>query len=224
MTYSSIDIQERNTGKDLYEYQHDAIEQIFEEIDKHPDHINLLFQLPTGGGKTVIFSEFARRYIQHTKKKVLVLTHRIELCRQTSDMLTEFGVKNMIINSKVKELPEEEDHDCYVAMVETLKNRFRDEVIEIENLGLVIIDEAHYNAFRKLFSYFENQIILGVTATPMSSNNKYPMKNYYDEVIIGHSIKELIERRFLSNANFFNYDVKLGALKIGSNGDYTVES
>ena len=47
MTYSSIDIQERNTGKDLYEYQHDAIEQIFEEIDKHPDHINLLFQLPT---------------------------------------------------------------------------------------------------------------------------------------------------------------------------------
>lgn len=224
MTYSSIDIQERNTGKDLYEYQHDAIEQIFVEIEKHPDHINLLFQLPTGGGKTVIFSEFARRYIQQTKKKVLVLTHRIELCRQTSDMLTEFGVKNMIINSKVKELPEEEDHDCYVAMVETLKNRFRDEVIEIENLGLVIIDEAHYNAFRKLFSYFENQIILGVTATPMSSNNKYPMKNYYDEVIIGHSIKELIERRFLSNANFFNYNVKLGALKIGSNGDYTVES
>lgn len=224
MTYNSIDLLERKTGKDLYEYQHDAIEQIFQEIEKHPDHINLLFQLPTGGGKTVIFSEFARRYINQTQKKVLVLTHRIELCRQTSDMLHEFGVKNMIINSKVKQLPEKDDNVCYVAMIETLKNRFRDDVIEIENLGLVIIDEAHYNAFRKLFKYFENQIILGVTATPMSSNNKYPMKEYYNEVIIGHSIKELINRGFLANANFYNYNVKLGSLKIGSNGDYTVES
>ena len=224
MTINSIDFQERTVGKDLYEYQHDAIEKIFEEIEKHPDHINLLFQLPTGGGKTVIFSEFARRYIQQYQKKVLVLTHRIELCRQTSDMLNEFEVKNKIISSKVKELPDEDDYHCFVAMVETLKNRFRDEAIELKNLGLIIIDEAHYNAFRKLFKYFENHIILGVTATPMSSNNKYPMKEYYNELIMGHSIQELINRRFLSKANYYSYNVRLGALRIGSNGDYTVES
>ena len=52
---------------------------------------------PTGGGKTVIFSEKVRQYLKHHQKKVLVLTHRIELCKQTSNMLSEFGVVNKII-------------------------------------------------------------------------------------------------------------------------------
>jgi superfamily II DNA or RNA helicase len=61
----------------------------------------LLYQLPTGGGKTVVFSEIVRRYLSKSDKKVVVLTH-IELCKQTSKMLKGFGVKNKIINSKVK--------------------------------------------------------------------------------------------------------------------------
>lgn len=65
---------------------------------------HLLYQLPTGGGKTVIFSEIVRRYLSQHNKKVVVLTHRIELCKQTSKMLKGFDVKNKIINSKVKEL------------------------------------------------------------------------------------------------------------------------
>jgi hypothetical protein len=37
-----------------------------------------------------------------------------------------FDVKNKIINSKVKELPDQNDYSCFVAMVETLKNRIND--------------------------------------------------------------------------------------------------
>ena len=62
----------------------------------------MLYQLPTGGGKTVIFSEIVRQYLKTHKKHVLVMTHRIELCKQTSSMLTEFGVKNKVIDSKAK--------------------------------------------------------------------------------------------------------------------------
>jgi superfamily II DNA or RNA helicase len=47
---------------------------------------HLLYQLPTGGGKTV-FSEIVRRYLSKHDLKVVVLTHRIELCKQTSKML-----------------------------------------------------------------------------------------------------------------------------------------
>jgi superfamily II DNA or RNA helicase len=93
------------TGKQLYAYQHAAIERIFEKLKDHPKRYNLLYQLPTGGGKTVIFSEITRRYIRETGKKVMILTHRLELCGQTSAMLEEFGVSNKIINSAVKELP-----------------------------------------------------------------------------------------------------------------------
>ena len=193
-------------------------------MDKFPSGYNLLFQLPTGGGKTVIFSELAKRYILQTGKRVLILTHRIELCGQTSRMLTDIGVPNKIINSKVKDLDDDDDYWCYVAMVETLNNRLNDERILFDNLGLVIIDEAHYNSFRKLFGFFANQIILGVTATPLSSNIKLPLKDNYNELIVGESISALVEREFLAEAVTYSYDVNLRSLKIGINGDYTVSS
>ena len=104
-TFDSFDLPENRTGKKLYDYQHGAIDIIFERLKNHPARYNLLYQLPTGGGKTVIFSEIARRFILATGKKVLILTHRLELCSQTSQMLEEFGVINMVINSAVKELP-----------------------------------------------------------------------------------------------------------------------
>src|SRR5690606_33113608 len=113
-----------------------------------------------------VFSEIAKRYIHKTNKKVVVLTHRIELSNQTSKMLKGFGVKNKIINSEVKELQDQDQYMCFVAMVETLNNRLQDEKVKINDIGLVIIDEAHYNSFRKLFKYFKKSIILGVTATP----------------------------------------------------------
>ena len=83
--------------KELYEYQKKDLEHIFERFANCPNDYKLLYQLPTGGGKTVIFSEITRRYIADKGKKVLILTHRIELCAQTSSMLTEFGVANLII-------------------------------------------------------------------------------------------------------------------------------
>ena len=211
-------------SKDLYKYQQNDLKRIFDAIEALDDGGNILYQLPTGGGKTVIFSEIARKYIETYRKKVVVLTHRIELSSQTSKMLADFGVKNKVINSAVKEIPAEDDHSCYVAMVETLNNRLNDEKIILENVGLVIIDEAHYNSFRKLFKYFENAYVLGVTATPLSSNIKLPMKDYYKKLIIGESIKSLIDKGFLAKAEIHRFDLSLQSLKLGANGDYTVKS
>jgi superfamily II DNA or RNA helicase len=210
--------------KTLYGYQEEDLNKIFEQLDKLPAGSNILYQLPTGGGKTVVFSEITRRFIQQTGKKVMVLTHRIELSKQTSKMLKGFGVANKVINSEVKELYDQDDYMCFVAMVETLNNRLQEEKVKINNVGLVIIDEAHYNSFRKLFKYFEKSTILGVTATPLSSNIKLPMKDNYKHLIIGESIKSLIEKNFLARANLYNYDVSLRTLKLGINGDYTVKS
>jgi len=215
---------EKRLGKKLYDYQEADLNQIFDKFHNCPHNHNLLYQLPTGGGKTVIFSEIARRYIEEMDKKVLILTHRIELCNQTSKMLSEFGVTNKIINSQVKELPDQHQFKCFVAMVETLNNRLQDEMFKMDEIGLVIIDEAHYNSFRKLFKYFEECFILGVTATPLSSNRKLPMHRIYKELIVGNSISNLITKGFLAKATTYTYDVRLGSLKVGINGDYTVKS
>lgn len=216
--------KEQQNKKNLYDYQLADLNRIFEVFDKSPDNFNLLYQLPTGGGKTVIFSEIVRRYIQNHDKKVVILTHRIELCKQTSKMLSGFDVNNKIINSKVKELPDQDQYQCFVAMVETLNNRLNDKKLKLEDVGLVIIDEAHYNSFRKLFKFFEKCLILGVTATPLSSNIKLPMKDNYDKLIVGDDISTLIKNGFLAQAELYNFDVELNTLKIGINGDYTVKS
>ncbi|HKX86968.1 MAG TPA: DEAD/DEAH box helicase family protein [Flavobacterium sp.] len=210
--------------KELYSYQKRDISAIFDRMDEVEPNYHLLYQLPTGGGKTVIFSEIVRRYLEYHNKKVMVLTHRIELCKQTSKMLDGFGVKNKIINSKIKDLPDQGEYSCFVAMVETLKNRLNDEKLLIDDIGLVIIDEAHYNSFRKLFSFFKNSFILGVTATPLSSNIKLPMYENYKQLIVGDPINKLIENGYLAKANTLSYDVGLQSLKVGINGDYTVKS
>ncbi len=212
------------TGKQLYDYQIKAIEEITGRLKDHPSRYNLLYQLPTGGGKTVIFSEIAKRFIQATGKKVLILTHRIELCAQTSRMLDEFGVYNKVINSAVKELPVPNDYMCYVAMVETLNNRLRDKILSLDTIGLMIVDEAHHNSFGKLLSYYEKGVLLGVTATPLSSNIRIRMKDTYDELIIGESISSLVQSGFLSKATTLHYQVGLTSLKVGMSGDYTVSS
>ena len=216
-------ISEANTGKELYGYQKDALEEIFKRFETAPEDYHLLYQLPTGGGKTVIFSEITKRYLKTFKKKVLVLTHRIELSKQTSKMLKEFGVTNKTVNSTAK-LDDQHEFDCFVAMVETLNNRLNDDKFDISDIGLVIVDEAHYNSFTKIFKFFNKSFILGVTATPLSSNIKLPMYENYQELVVGESIKDLISNDYLASANMYSYNVGLTSLEVGANGDYTVKS
>ena len=143
-------------AKKLYPFQEKTVNQVLDELRKNGSNFNLLYQLPTGGGKTVIFSAIAKRYIEESGKKVLILTHRIELSIQTSKQLSAIQVPNKVINSEVKTLEDQDDYTCFIAMVETLNNRLNENDQFIENVGLVIVDEAHYNSFRKIFQFYED--------------------------------------------------------------------
>lgn len=211
-------------AKKLYPFQEETVSTILNELEENGVDFNLLYQLPTGGGKTVIFSEIAKQYVAKWNRKVLILTHRIELSVQTSQQLSAIGVSNKVINSDVKDLDEQDEFDCFIAMVETLNNRLTDNGNFVKNIGLVIVDEAHYNSFRKIFQYYISCNILGVTATPLSSNKALPLKDNYNKLHVGESISGLIEKEYLSNADTFNYDVNLHGLKIGTNGDFTITS
>jgi superfamily II DNA or RNA helicase len=212
------------SARQLYPYQRDYIDTLFTYLIEQEKKQNLLFQLPTGGGKTVIFSEIARRFIAETNGRILILTHRIELIKQTFQALEELHIPTKVIMSEVGNIEQQEQYSCFLAMVETLNNRLKNDDNYLDNISLVIVDEAHYNSFRKIFNYFQDSIILGVTATPLSSNQNLPLKENYDQLIIGDSIKELIAKGFLSDAVTYTYDLHLGGLKIGIDGDYTVSS
>lgn len=213
------------TKKRLYYYQQQDIQVLFDKLSEHNDtNPRLLYQLPTGGGKTVIFSEIAKRFITTYGKKVMVLTHRAELCKQTAAALKASGVVNKIVNSSVKKISRRDSSQCYVAMVETLKHRIDDGLINIHDVGLVIVDEAHHNSFHKLLSRFQNAAVVGVTATPFSADVNLPMNKNYDELIVGEPISSLIEQGFLATPKTYGYDVELNTLRTGITGDFTVST
>ena len=206
----------------LYPYQERDLGKLFERLSSSSNRHRLLYQLPTGGGKTRIFSEIANRYIAKYGKKVIVLTHRIELCAQTSTALKCIGVRNKVINSTVKKLSVKDNYPCLVAMVETLNNRIKDGILKTSDIGLVIIDEAHHNSFQKLLDKFDQATIIGVTATPFSSDVNLPMNKNYDELIVGESIGDLIRQEYLAKPTNWRYDVELNTLQTGISGDFTV--
>jgi superfamily II DNA or RNA helicase len=210
--------------KKLYPYQQRDINHILENIASHSPGYRLLYQLPTGGGKTVVFSQIARQFIERYNSKVVVLTHRSELSKQTSNTLKKSGVPTKIIDSNLKRLPAKSQYGCYVAMVETLKNRIKEKKISVADVGLVIIDEAHHNSFRKLLENFKNAFVIGVTATPFSSDISLPMYKNYDELLVSDNIISLIDQGFLAKPKTITKKVELNSLQTGIHGDYTVSS
>lgn len=145
-------------------------------------------QLATGGGKTVVFAGIAHRYISKSKKRVLILVHRKELLQQTRRTAhNAFKLNCQPIKAGMRYIP---DADIYVGMVESVARRI-DKLPK--DIGLVIIDEAHIASFNKMHEYFPDQLIIGFTATPLSSSKKFPMKNFYDDIVCGVDIPELIK-------------------------------
>jgi superfamily II DNA or RNA helicase len=209
---------------ELYPYQRTAISSIFQRMEQVVAGHRLLYQLPTGGGKTMIFSEITGRYLSAFPKKVMVLTHRVELCAQTASTLKKRGIENKIINSGVKTIATTNRKSCFVAMVETLNNRIESGDIDTSGIGLVIIDEAHHNSFQKLLDKFAGASIIGVTATPLSSDNSEPLNHHYQELIVGEPIGTLIADGYLAKPTNWRYDVELNSLQTGAQGDFTVST
>ena len=48
-------------AKQLYPFQEKTVESVLQEFRTNGKKFNLLYQLPTGGGKTVIFSAIAKK-------------------------------------------------------------------------------------------------------------------------------------------------------------------
>lgn len=151
-------------------------------------------QLPTGGGKTVIFSAICQRFLlKNPGQKILILVHRKELLEQTrKTCYNAFGITCEPIVAGMKFIP---DAEVYVGMVESVSRRI-DKLPS--SIGLVIIDECHRLEFVKLHEFFPTQYILGFTATPLTASKKKPLKMFYDDIVCGSDIPDLIKLKRLS--------------------------
>lgn len=149
-----------------------------------------LFVLPTGGGKTFVFS-FVGMSAAARGKRVCVLVHRRELLLQASGSLAAMGVAHGLIAPGFKRT----EDLVQVASVQTLARRLR----SVAPFDLLIVDEAHHAAagtWKTIRDAFPGAKLLGVTATPCRTDGR-GLDDVFDDLISGPSIAELIEAGYL---------------------------
>lgn len=175
----------------LRDYQHKAIEDARGLLRKGIK--SFLIQLPTGAGKTVVFSSIAKSFISRSSGRILIVVHRKELRKQAANTLSElFELPVFEILPGSKYVP---DRNIYVGLVQTVKNRLH----KLPPIDLVIIDEAHLNHFKKIHDNIAGDpIFIGVSATPISASKKHPTKDTYSDIVVGPQIKRLISDGALS--------------------------
>lgn len=173
------------------DYQFLQIDRIWDYILQDKD---ICAQLPTGGGKTVEFTLLTQRYFRtFTDKSVLITVHRKELMAQAAKTIKEMlDIDACLITADTKHYKVSR---VYIAMVGSLEARLH---LLLSNIGLVIIDECHVANFNKIHEIFTEALILGFSATPVSTSKKKPLKDYYDVIVVGPQINELIALGFLS--------------------------
>ncbi|MGI8583803.1 MAG: DEAD/DEAH box helicase [Chitinophagaceae bacterium] len=176
---------------ELRKYQTDGISKIFEAWDpKRLNLKNVLFQMPTGTGKTTVFSEIVRK--AHLKNKfVLIVVHRIELVEQIAQRLSSFNVSVGIISANTNPEP---DKEVQVATIQTLSKR------TYPPADIVIIDECHHSkadTYKKLWSIYPDARFLGVTATPVRITGE-GFDDLYDILIPIGSLSYFFEHNFLA--------------------------
>lgn len=149
-----------------------------------------VFQLPTGGGKTITFAGMVQRYLAKFNKKVVILVHREELLLQTKNTLQNFfRIPCATLTADVKSIS---SCQVTVAMVETANNRLKKNPKYFGDVGMLIVDECHIGNFKKIYNYFHG-LIIGFSATPISGNKKDPLRLHFEEIVTGPNIQELID-------------------------------
>mgnify|MGYP003639276316 CR=1 FL=1 len=202
-------------------------------------HKNVLAVLPTGAGKTVMFSDI----IHNHDAPSVVIAHRRELLGQSSLALARNGIRHRIIapDSVVRECVKlhcaevgtsyySPNAKCAVASVDSLKSRREKLDRWLLEVRLCVIDEAHHivlkNKWGDALCMFPNAKLLGVTATPTRADGLglgAHADGVMDVMVEGPTMRDLINADFLTGYRVFapTSDLDMTTLKVGSTGDYT---
>jgi len=197
----------------LFPDQSDMIERVVRSLQRGNKAV--LLQSPTGSGKSVMASEIVRRAVAKGSSAWFMVPRR-ELIRQMSATFNDFDIRHGYISAGSKYRPMQ---DVYICGTDTIKTR----LTSLAPPRLAIVDETHYggDGLDRIIKWLElhGTTILGLSATPWKLSGQ-GLGCWYADMVLGPSIKELIEAGRLSDYRPFAPDVvDLSRLKI-TGGDY----
>ena len=181
---------------ELRSYQQESLNAVFEQWAE--GYSKTLLVLPTGCGKTIVFSKITEKCVR-MGKRVLILAHRGELLEQAADKLYKAtGLKSSVEKAESSCL--DSFYRVTVGSVQTLMREKRLAMFDNDYFDVIIVDEAHHcisESYRKILDYFADAKVLGVTATP----DRGDMKNLgqvFDSLAYEYSLSKAIKEGYLS--------------------------
>ena len=178
-----------------------------------------LLVLPTGGGKTTIFSHVTTSAAAKGRI-VYLLCHRAELVKQIAGTLARFGCHHTVVAPgpiiRQCQVEQFKTHGrsfvktgatVIVASVQTLVKRLG---TDIPTPDIIVVDEAHHltvdSTWGRIVSAFPTAKLLPVTATPCRMDGKglgIGAGGFADDIVMGPTMRELIEAGYLSPYRIF---------------------
>ena len=174
--------------------------------------------LPTGAGKTVIFSQLARL----ARKQVLVLAHREELLGQAKEKLDRAldGAHVVALERGAERAPA--DAKVLVASLRSLHTERLARMLEGRDFGLVIYDECHHAAaddnlrvLRQLGAFRPDWdgTLLGFTATTARGDGQ-GLDGVFERIVYSKTLPELIADGYLAPLKGFRINTAADLTRI----------
>lgn len=205
-------------GLSLRPYQNEAVQAI--ENEWETGHRRTLLVLPTGCGKTIVFSKVVADTVDQGGR-ALILAHRGELLEQAADKLK----RSTGIDSA---LDKADSHGAgsflpvTVGSIQTLMRDNRLQEYAPDHFRAIVVDEAHHclsESYKKVLGYFDANV-LGVTATP----DRGDMKNlgeYFESLAYEYTLPQAIKQGYLCPIKAQTIPLKIDLTKVRTQqGDY----
>ncbi len=189
----------------LRPYQREAIDAVI--TARKAGVRRMLVCLPTGAGKTVIFSHLARL----AQRPVLVLAHREELLTQARDKLRAALDEERVVAIERGAEQAPAGAKVVVCSIRSLHEARLARLMREREAGLVIYDECHHAAAEdnlrvlRQIGVFEPTFrgtLLGFTATTTRGDGK-GLDAVFERIVYSRSLAELIDDGYLAQLRGF---------------------
>ena len=193
----------------------EAIQNEWAKVDR------TLLVLPTGTGKTIVFSKLAEDCVRDGNR-VLILAHRGELLDQAADKMAKATGLGCAVE-KAESSCLDSWFRVVVGSVQTLMRESRLQRFPVDYFNNIIVDEAHHclsDSYQRVLSYFDQAKVLGVTATP----DRGDMRNlgqYFESLAYEYTLPKAIRDGYLCKIKAQTIPLKLDLSGVGTQaGDY----
>ena len=207
-----------------YSYQQEILDKLEAEREVRGYTRNLVVAA-TGTGKTVISALDYKRFKKKNSDKpcrLLFVAHREEILRQSM-----YTFRAVLKDANFGELfvgnYKPDSIDYLFMSIQTFNSQDFTEKTTPDFYDYIIVDEFHHAAaptYQKLLSYYQPQILLGLTATPERMDGKSILPYFNHRIAAEIRLPEAINRKLLCPFQYFGVTdtVDLDQLKWASGG------